>query len=1191
MMQADDAAFGQPQPPAPPAPIASQPIPPNDPSLFTEENLLPYSLYDVVLDLPYPGSSSTAPIEVIYPPNDVGYGTVDIIPSDQLHSEFGPEDGAGGQGAAKIARFTFPEYEDRANAQEASQRQAFLSRFPPGEYNGPSLNRHDAYLEEVSSPPTVNANNSGVGLSASGGGAPNNNATDGNNIPSKSLPSHHVFSHRLANGTIIHGHVRRYLPYHSQAGGRRDVGRRGLRALVLLTRNAGGGDRLYSAILKSLEVLTLQSEALSQNVNAKGDTVTNAPSGLTYRRWFLHTAFQEHVNLCRVVGASMEGGVTGQLTKPRILTLSLVEVGRGHGLFGAVDTMKLAVPPFLVHGREPSGNEASASVAGLSRNDMLPMLRCLGAAKTMRLLSALMSEKRVILTSANVSKLSAVAYGAVAMTGQGLLPPPPVFVPVLAPGLASLLQTPSAYLVGVLTGTTPNFINLRSIVPTVGEVVIFDLDNAGNEPYFVGIVDPLRAVPDFTRRSFDDDSRVSLPDVLYQDLTEVMKLDKKMLFWQGAVQEKLGMVADKSKTAAKAAMKKGLKYLKGKSSKKTDGREVEEDDDLEEEVVEQSDNSMSKLVGKGNYSYEAGFSNAVAEVEARIAFAVFFVSIFGDLRAYLTQQTPGAPPTVDKEKFMKYRAANGDVPGTQMFAIMSNFLRSSLFDQFVEARMKEVQMRRVVPEDAPLFSLTTNFHRSNKIDFYVNNVRNTVRQIATNPNLPGRYLIPWNEGIRRRVLELTSTQAFNGDPRRALTLLTEDCHESSTILIDTIMILWTRIQEGKGMQWKKALLALQVFRDLLLNGPINAVAEAIDGFASIRILRSYTDAMRGQNSALVRAVATEIYNLVVDLPVLFARRRECMNNRRLEKDPKPSPLRKETRMIKGIAQFRNMHIALCPAGASVAPAPPAVNDLLGHETVSDGVGSVGSVTVPQVEAYSADLLSLSVGDNSATASTTSQKLPNPFDMDAMSRSIPVAETAKAVEQWQPNFPMAPPPFQPTQQQQTPRQSLTTVPSHMISSAPPPFPPIQTVPPTQQMPPQQQFQPQPMVQMPPAVLSTIPPPAPNSFNQPPQQMSQGIHPANQQQQWSSAPSTVMQRGPSSQMQMPGVAQPPNGYLTMQGMPPQIQLQPNPYPQHKGGVYTQPNGQGQPNAQGVMQQQQPGQQQQQPPRPAMKFDPMA
>ena len=105
---------------------------------------------------------------------------------------------------------------------------------------------------------------------------------------------------------------------------------------------------------------------------------------------------------------------------------------------------------------------------------------------------------------------------------------------------------------------------------------------------------------------------------------------------------------------------------------------------------------MSKLVGKGNYAYEQGFSNEKSEEDARVAFTIFFVSLYGDIRTYLTQQTPGHPPVIDKEKFMRSRAANGDMPGSGMFLLLSNFLRGKMFDTFVAARLNEVQLRRPV---------------------------------------------------------------------------------------------------------------------------------------------------------------------------------------------------------------------------------------------------------------------------------------------------------------------------------------------------------------------------------------------------------------------------------------------------------------------------------------------------------------
>ncbi|KAL7547010.1 hypothetical protein ACHAWF_010334 [Thalassiosira exigua] len=612
-----------------------------------------------------------------------------------------------------------------------------------------------------------------------------------------------------------------------------------------------------------------------------------------------------------------------------------------------------------------------------------------------------MSERRVVLTCADPSKLSAAAYGAAAMMGQGLLSPPGVFVPVLPPGLAGLLRSPSSYLIGVLVGPTPNYVDLKAVGPTIGEVAVFDLDNpTANEPYFHHIADPMRSIPDLTRRNVDDMDvasarTMSVADILYKDLTEVLKIDQK-LFWQGAVQEKLGMAAARGKKAAGAAMRKGLKYLKGKgttksfegTSERTEGSERSSsgghdgEEDADEEGFEQGEGggSLIRTVGKGNYAYEQGFTNVIAEREARVAFATFFAGLYGDLRSYLTQQAPGTPPVVDKQKFIRYRVTVGDTPGTGMFFLTGNFLRSAVFDAFVAARLREVQERRSVPEDAPLFALVANHHRKGRIDFQADNVRRSARQIVEDRDLPGRYLVDWSESVRNRALALTSAQTFNGDYRQTVVQLAEDCREGGNILVDTTMVLWTRVQEGKGLQWKKALLALQVFRHILLNGPITAVAEVIDGFASIRILKSYTEALRAQNSKLVRDVAVEIYSLAVDLPVLFARRRELMNVRRLAKDPKPSPLRKETRMLRGMNQFRNVHIALKPAGATVAPAPPApapVGNLLSqHATPAPSANAGVPVSAPPSGNYSNDLLSLNVAVAApATSGPGKQQMP------------------------------------------------------------------------------------------------------------------------------------------------------------------------------------------------------------------------
>lgn len=70
--------------------------------------------------MPFPGASTASPMELIFPPSDVSSGVVDALSLEDLKKEFGEENGSGGQGGAKVARFAFPDYEDRAYGEYSS---------------------------------------------------------------------------------------------------------------------------------------------------------------------------------------------------------------------------------------------------------------------------------------------------------------------------------------------------------------------------------------------------------------------------------------------------------------------------------------------------------------------------------------------------------------------------------------------------------------------------------------------------------------------------------------------------------------------------------------------------------------------------------------------------------------------------------------------------------------------------------------------------------------------------------------------------------------------------------------------------------------------------------------------------------------------------------------------------------------
>jgi hypothetical protein len=148
----------------------------------------PWQFFDLFLDVPHPAASPlSAPQYVI--PAPVEPGSHDNIEQELAKS------------IPQIARFAFPEYDQDANPP------------PPPPDQAPPINRFDQYAMQ---PPAF---------------------------------QNYTFSLTLQSGVRVHGHVRRYLPCHIGAKSRYDVGRRGERALVILTR-VTGADFIYAAVLK-----------------------------------------------------------------------------------------------------------------------------------------------------------------------------------------------------------------------------------------------------------------------------------------------------------------------------------------------------------------------------------------------------------------------------------------------------------------------------------------------------------------------------------------------------------------------------------------------------------------------------------------------------------------------------------------------------------------------------------------------------------------------------------------------------------------------------------------------------------------------------------------------------------------------------------------------------------------------------
>lgn len=144
-----------------------------------------WPVYDMFLDIPHPAASKQCPGPFVIP---APANAPNNLEQTEIQSVL-----------PQMARFAFPEYDEAPQAAPANAEHA--------------LNRHDVYAMQ--------------------------------NAPFL----HFTFSLQLQSGQRLHGHVRRYLPPHLRARTRYDAGRRGERALVLLTRQVGA-DLLYAAVLK-----------------------------------------------------------------------------------------------------------------------------------------------------------------------------------------------------------------------------------------------------------------------------------------------------------------------------------------------------------------------------------------------------------------------------------------------------------------------------------------------------------------------------------------------------------------------------------------------------------------------------------------------------------------------------------------------------------------------------------------------------------------------------------------------------------------------------------------------------------------------------------------------------------------------------------------------------------------------------
>ena len=158
---------------------------------------------------------------------------------------------------------------------------------------------------------------------------------------------------------------------------------------------------------------------------------------------------------------------------------------------------------------------------------IIPLLRYIGPSHFIRLLSALLCERRIIFISKSITRLSMCVRAASSILAQGMLLWKHILIPVLPPHMLRFLSVKAPYLVGILH----QYASRLSKVEELTDALCVNLDS--NELKTLSMTNPRGTVPDMLKRvgrKTSSDSAPNAAECLANDLDEIVKADQTL--WQ-----------------------------------------------------------------------------------------------------------------------------------------------------------------------------------------------------------------------------------------------------------------------------------------------------------------------------------------------------------------------------------------------------------------------------------------------------------------------------------------------------------------------------------------------------------------------------------------------------------------------------------------------------------------------------------
>ena len=713
-----------------------------------------------------------------------------------------------------------------------------------------------------------------------------------------SISFNHTFSLLLDSGLRVYAHVLRYLPIHPDVTSRLDVARRAERAMVILTR-AVGGEQFYSSLLKAIQAISM--EKLSANDVQRNQNLVTA---------FLHAIYKRHFLLRARCSAAMERS-SMKILADEFKTISIHgaemynlsfhdEGGGGKRLFMERDILSFKLPLSLQPGYD--GNNLAYECEDVD-SPILPLLRCLGPGKTIRVLSAMLCEVRIIFVSKYVDTISSCVRSAMAMLAQGLLVWRHVSIPVLPPHLFRFLSAGAPYIVGVLDRYADRIARVRGLK----DVLSINLDTGNLKIY--NMEDPKKMVPDLMEaagKTGRKQKNFIATEMLARDFNDVLEIDRKLWGILGdaaaagapALPETAEIInANKNRNLLGMAKTASEKLLIGGGKKdneffdaaakfvvsmqggsgSTDEKEkpLVGTDSKPEDHVDKAVELPSKPITKRPFSV---CDNEQGEEMLRASLICFFLELFGDLGLYLLMSKSSGSLKVDKKKFLVRKTQMGVSEKSPMWYVLKQFSRSIMFERFVNGRIEDAEKHAkknstILLDHVPIFSLCQKHLRKTKSDFSTSEIRRVV--FTTIEGCPQHKLVEKLENVRERALAITADKPFEGEEVAEIKKLIDECKQCNLSHDQVMAVIWLRIGETKPNLWKHNLLGLHLLKNFVLHGPATAISAAVDGIAEIYVLRFYAN----KNADAVRSIqssARQLFFLLNFTCLMFSRRRKAL---------------------------------------------------------------------------------------------------------------------------------------------------------------------------------------------------------------------------------------------------------------------------------------------------------------------------